>query len=55
VDAVCYNHVGEGKGFGSGENAVTFITPDREAELATAPKAELAYAILDEAKTLDDE
>ncbi|WP_457603424.1 bifunctional phosphopantothenoylcysteine decarboxylase/phosphopantothenate--cysteine ligase CoaBC [Nitratifractor sp.] len=55
VDAVCYNHVGEGKGFGSEENAVTFITPDREAELATAPKTELAYAILDEAKKLADE
>ncbi len=55
VDAVCYNHVGEGKGFGSDENAVTFITPDRETKLATAPKAELAYAILDEAKKLGDE
>ena len=55
VDAVCYNHVGDGKGFGSDENAVTFITPDHESELATAPKTELAFAILDETKKLGDE
>jgi phosphopantothenoylcysteine decarboxylase/phosphopantothenate--cysteine ligase len=52
VDAVCYNHVGDGKGFGSDENAVTFITPDEEAELHTAPKSELAFSILEEARKL---
>jgi len=55
VDAVCYNHVGQGKGFGSDENAVTFITSDSETDLATTPKTELAYTILDEAKRLNDE
>ncbi len=52
VDAVCYNHVGETKAFGRDENAVTFITADDEVELHLAPKTELAFSILDQARRL---
>ena len=54
VDAVCYNDVGEGRAFGSELNAIRFISHNFETELVTAPKAELAFAILDEAKKLGD-
>jgi len=54
VDAVCYNHVGGDTGFGSEENAVTFITADSEIELGRSPKSALAFAILDAAKELSD-
>ena len=54
VDAVCYNRVSATEGIGSDENEVLFITPERETLLGRAPKMQLALAILDEAKGLDD-
>ncbi len=55
VDAICYNDVSAGKGFGSDENAVTFISKDKEVDFETAPKYKIANMILDEAKSLIDE
>jgi phosphopantothenoylcysteine decarboxylase/phosphopantothenate--cysteine ligase len=54
VDAVCYNHVGGATGFGSDENAVTFIHAEGEIQLAQAPKPLLAFGILDAARSLSD-
>ena len=55
VEAVCYNHVGGETGFGSDENAVTFLSPESEVEIARAPKQLLAFSILDQARKLTDE
>jgi len=55
VDAICYNHVGGETGFSSLDNALTFITEDREIELPRASKSALAFSLLDLAKELDDE
>jgi phosphopantothenoylcysteine decarboxylase/phosphopantothenate--cysteine ligase len=53
ADLFVYNDVGrEDIGFESGQNEVTFISPDGERALAKAPKDEIAAAILDEVERL---
>ncbi len=55
VDAVCYNLVGPDKAFGTEENELLFITSEEEVRLELAPKERLAFALLDEAKKLDND
>ena len=55
VDAICYNHVGDGEGFGREENELLFITPDEEIRLSRGPKSQVALALVDTAKKLSDD
>lgn len=52
VDAVCLNVLDDENGFGSDENAITFITPSRETALPRTDKLSLALSLLVEAEAL---
>ncbi len=54
LDAVCLNNIAENP-FGSDENQITLITPDREETLPKADKLTLSLALLDRLKRLDGE
>ncbi len=53
LDAVCLNNVSENP-FGSDENQITLITPDREVALPKADKLTLSLALLEQLKRLDE-
>jgi phosphopantothenoylcysteine decarboxylase/phosphopantothenate--cysteine ligase len=55
VDAVCFNLLENRESFGTDENQVIFLTPNKEIDLGRHPKLELALNILDESETLDHE
>ena len=52
ADIIVANLVGEGKGFGTDENEVTFVMADEEIPSGKRPKCELAQVILDRALSL---
>jgi phosphopantothenoylcysteine decarboxylase/phosphopantothenate--cysteine ligase len=55
VDAVCYNLLQNAGSFGTTDNEITFITPDKEVSLGRADKLTLSFKILEQAKALVDE
>jgi len=52
VDAVCLNVLSASQGFGSDDNAITFITADAETELPRCDKLSLSLRMLEEAERL---
>ena len=52
ADAVCYNYLQDSSSFGTEENDITVITPDREVELGKMDKLSLSLKILDEVEGL---
>jgi phosphopantothenoylcysteine decarboxylase/phosphopantothenate--cysteine ligase len=52
VDAVCLNLLSASQGFGSDDNAITFINDRGETDLPRSDKLSLALDVLDEAEHL---
>jgi len=52
VDAVCLNVLSASQGFGTDDNAITFITGEREVALPRSDKLSLALRVLQEAEGL---
>lgn len=55
VDGVCYNLLKDSQSFGTSENSITFITPEKINNLGSGSKLDLSFKILNESQTLENE